>query len=111
MYYKSKFTLSDSEEEFEGYTDGSLWNGWANVFFTREQVVEFLPAQYDPMFLEPRVAGNHRDFPILVLNNGRDTETYGATYFPVWGEENIDRESIRQLEVFGFDGWEFMEVK
>ncbi len=26
--YKSKFTLSDDTEEFEGYTDGSLWNGW-----------------------------------------------------------------------------------
>ncbi len=29
--YKSMFTLSDTadiEEKFEGYTDGSLWNGW-----------------------------------------------------------------------------------
>jgi len=35
---KSKFTLSDGDEQFEGYTDDSLWNGWANVCFTREQV-------------------------------------------------------------------------
>lgn len=27
--YKSKFTLSDDTEEFEGYTDSSLWNGRA----------------------------------------------------------------------------------
>ncbi len=49
--YKSKFTLSDDHEEFEGYTDGSLWNGWANVCFSREQLIEMMKSMpYDFKF-------------------------------------------------------------
>ena len=99
----SKFTLSDTDEQFEGYTDGSLWNGWANVFFTREQVVKFLPARYDPIFLDPHVAMNHRDFPILILNNGRETETIESSPF--------EDENGNLIEGYCFDGWEFMEVE
>ena len=47
----SKFTLSDNNEVFEGYTDGSLWNGWANVCFTRDQIRKFFDATpYDYKF-------------------------------------------------------------
>jgi len=49
--HRSKFTLSDDTEEFEGYTDDSLWHGWANVCFTKEQVIEFLKSTpYDFTF-------------------------------------------------------------
>lgn len=100
--YKAKFTLSDDTQEFEGFTDGSLWNGWSNAFFTREQVIEFLPAQYDPIFLDAHVAGNHRDFPVLILNNGRETETIEST--PITTDDG------QILEGYCFEGFEFMEV-
>jgi hypothetical protein len=37
--YKSKFSIDGDESEeniVEGYTDGTLWNGWASVCFTRD---------------------------------------------------------------------------
>jgi hypothetical protein len=40
--YKSKFSIDGNEDIVEGYTDGTLWNGWANVCFTREQVSAWL---------------------------------------------------------------------
>lgn len=98
----SKFTLSDDDEQLDGYTDGSLWNGWASVFFTREQVVEFLPTVYDVIFVEPHTAMNHRDYPILILNNGRETEVVESTPF--------EDEDGNMVEGYSFDGWEFMEV-
>ena len=98
----SKFTLSDDDEEFEGYTDGTLWNGWANVYFTREQVVDFLPAQYDAIFCEPHTPMNPHDYPVLILNWGRETETIESTPF--------EDENGNLVEGYCFDGWEFMEV-
>lgn len=37
---KGYFSIHGEEKPeyvFEGYTDGTTWNGWANVVFTREQ--------------------------------------------------------------------------
>lgn len=51
--YKSKFTFSDGDEEFEGYTNGSTWNKWANVCFTKNQVKELLDTlPYNYRFVE-----------------------------------------------------------
>ena len=51
--YKSKFTFSDGDEEFEGYTNGSTWNKWANVCFTKNQVKELMDTiPYNYRFVE-----------------------------------------------------------
>jgi hypothetical protein len=33
---KTKFNICDNERVYEGYTDGSLWNGWECPWFTKE---------------------------------------------------------------------------
>ena len=69
--YKSKFSIDgdeDPENIVEGYTDGTLWNGWANVCFTREQVSAWLDASpYDYRFLEANTTMNKRDYPVLLI--------------------------------------------
>ena len=96
--YKSKFTLSDDTEEFEGYTDGSLWNGWANVCFTKEQVIEFLKTTpYDFRFDVDKSEG----VPVLIIDwNG------GEIYF----SSPLPTDDGDILEGFFLDGLEFMEV-
>ncbi len=69
--YRSKFSIDSDESEenvFEGYTDGTLWNGWANVCFTRQQVSAWLDASpYDYKFLEPKTKLNKRDYLVLLI--------------------------------------------
>ena len=36
MLRKTLFTIDGTEAIFEGYTDGSHWNGWACPWFTKE---------------------------------------------------------------------------
>lgn len=33
---RTKFTICDDERIYEGYTDGTLWNGWECPWFTKE---------------------------------------------------------------------------
>ena len=57
----SKFTLSDNDEVFEGYTDGTNCK-WANVCFSREQLIEFLGSTpYDFRF------DNDGEVPIVLV--------------------------------------------
>lgn len=101
--YKSLFTLSDNTEQFEGYTDGSLWNGWSNVLFTREQISAYLDSTpYDYRFCEANTPLNDRDYPILII------------YFE--DEEIIESSPIptndgQILEGYPMNGFEWMEVK
>lgn len=97
--YKSRFTLSDDHEEYEGYTDGSLWNGWANVFFTIEQMKEFLNSlPYDYKI--------EKDGEVQVLliqwESNEAADSYLSTPIPT------DDGEI--LEGFALEGLEFMEV-
>ena len=42
---KSKFYIDTNEGEFEGYTTGYRWNGWATPYFTKEVADEILKSQ------------------------------------------------------------------
>ena len=97
--YKCKFTLSDDEEEFEGYTDGSLWNGWANVYFSREQIEEFLKSlPYDFKLSE-----NGGIPQVTIWWDKNEPETTQSTPLPT------DDGDI--LEGYFLDGLKFMEVE
>jgi len=99
--YKSKFTLSDDTEEFEGYTDGSEWNGWANVCFTKEQICEFMKTTpYDFHFGVNKLTKIETLIIYWVVGEG---ETYHSTPLPT------DEGDI--LVGFFLDGLEFMEVE
>lgn len=40
--YKSYFDIDGINYIFEGYTDGTLWNGWATPWFTKEVAEELI---------------------------------------------------------------------
>jgi len=104
--YKSKFTLSDTDDVFEGYTDGSLWNGWANVCFTREQIKNFMDTTpYNYKFIESGTFPNLIEgwYPLLVVYWDMEEEVYHSTSLPT------DNGDI--LEGYFLDGLEFMEIE
>lgn len=105
--YKSTFSIDGDEKEeniVEGYTDGTLWNGWANVCFTREQVSGWLAGSpYDYRFLEANTELNKRNQPVLLI------------YFDS-GEELIESipltlDSGEVLEGYSMEGYCFEEVQ
>ena len=99
----SKFTLSDNDEVFEGYTDGSLWNGWANVCFTRDQIKKFFATTpYDYKFREVGDLLSGGEYPLLVVYWDDKEEIFSSSPLP------IDDGDI--VEGYFLDGLEFMEV-
>lgn len=104
--YKSKFTLSDDTEEFEGYTDGSLWNGWANVCFTKEQVTKFLEsAPYEYKFFGANEGCNELPYPVLDIYNFSGVEPHIIHSSPIYLEETANFITAYFLDL------EFMEVE
>ena len=104
--YKSKFSIDgdeDSENIVEGYTDGTLWNGWANVCFTREQVSAWLDASpYDYRFLEANTKMNKRDYPVLLIYFDDREEIIESTPLPT------DNGEI--LEGYFMEGYCFVDI-
>jgi hypothetical protein len=50
IYRRAKFGLEGSEKEFEGWTDGQLWNGWAMPTFefgAAQEVAKSFNGRYD----------------------------------------------------------------
>lgn len=97
--YKSRFRIEGQDEVFEGYTDGTLWDGWANVCFTRpqvEKILETLP--YDHQFF-----GKGQTERLIIYRGGRRDETFHSTPLPT------DDKRIKRG--FFLDGFEFVEVK
>lgn len=94
--YLCRFTMSDDREEFEGYTDGSLWNGWANICLTKEQAIKFLQSTpYDFRF-EEKEDGAH----LLWIYWENEVDHFYSSPLPVDGH-GIE-------EGWFLDGLEFM---
>lgn len=102
--YKSKFTLSDDTQEFEGYTDGTLWDGWANVCFTREQVEKVLTLwEYEFTLLKAFEGRSDLPYPVLFIYNFEGVEPTIIHSTPAWIDEDF-------IDCYYLD-LEFMEVK
>lgn len=100
MFHKSKFTNSDEDEIIEGYTDGTEWNGWANVYFTREQLPDAL-GPYDVQFHEPHTPLNKRDYPIAIVYFEDELIIESSPIVTTDGD---------MIEAYALDGFEFIEV-
>jgi hypothetical protein len=104
---KSLFTLSDDTEQFEAYTNGSSWNGWACPHFTREQISAWLDSTpYDYRFLESNTPMNDREYPVLVIYF-EDEETIESSPICIRKDNGI----LEILEGYCLEGYEFMEVE
>ena len=99
--YKTHVTTDDDTEQFECYTDGSLWNGWASVYFTREQFAAFMAGSpYDYRFMDTNTKQNRRDYPVLIIYF-EDEKTIESS--PIGIEETGEI-----LEAYPMDGFCFM---
>lgn len=105
--YQSKFSIDGNDDKnsiVEGYTDGTLWNGWANICFTREQVSQWLDASpYDYRFLEAKTALNKRDYPVLLIYFDDQEEIIESTSFQI--------DSGKTLEGYFIEGHRFVEIE
>ncbi len=103
--YRSKFSIDGNENDdniVEGYTDGTLWNGWAIVCFTHDQVSAWLDASpYDYRFLEPRTPLNKRDYPVLLIYFDDREDTIEAT--------SLSTDTGEMLEGYYMEGYCFVE--
>lgn len=46
-FYKTKFSMcNEMEDNFEGYTIGDTWNGWATPYFVKEEGLKLVTAIY-----------------------------------------------------------------
>lgn len=70
---KTKFNIGDSENIYEGYTDGRLWNGWATPYFTKEVADKMTKDYEEAMYYEERL-----DAYIVVDNNHDNLIDSGA---------------------------------
>ena len=70
---KTRFVIDTNEKTYEGYTDGTLWNGWECPWFTKEVADEMI-----------------RDF---IKEGGKakyDLETDSYTFLGEnWGDEDV----------------------
>lgn len=102
--YISKFRIDGEEDLFEGYTDGTLWNGWANVCFTREQVSKWLDSlPFDYRILDAKTVLNKRDYPILLIYFDDREEIVESTSFQT--------DSGEIIEGYFMEGYCFVEYK
>jgi len=68
VFSSGKFYLDGIDGEFEGWSDGSSWNGWEKPCFTREVAERILEASgyrwsYDPTADEFTVVTSEEDEP------------------------------------------------
>ena len=106
-YYKDRFTMFYINEEFEGYTSGGTWNGFACPFFPFEEAKRIMetfntkekPAWYD----------EEKDAFIFTMNENptetdEDYEKAKGTYIEIDGEK---------VKVYGIGvcSWVWKEVE
>jgi hypothetical protein len=68
VYSAGVFSLDGIEGDFEGWSDGSSWNGWENPCFSREVAEGILEASgyrwsYDPSADEFTIVASEEDGP------------------------------------------------
>jgi hypothetical protein len=100
LFRRTKVVLADSNEAFEGWTNGELWNGWEKPRFEKAEADRLLQwlqdssAKYDPA----------RDAYITVSQDGEDE---------VWAAESIPISDGSSLRVYpiGAGSWIWEEVE
>lgn len=51
--HESAFEIDDNIAIYDGYTDGTHWNGWACPWFTKETAKEYIKHSDVPELLHP----------------------------------------------------------
>lgn len=69
MLHKTLFTIDGFEAIFEGYTDGSYWNGWACPWFTKEVGLKIAKLNNEVNNIDYFMAYNERTDSFIKLND------------------------------------------
>jgi len=97
--HKTRVTLSDDNEKFNAYTNGELWNGWAQVYMTKKQVTKWLDSTpYNYEFIS-----NPRGYTHLIIYWDNQSDTYES--------DLVMLPNGKSVEMFALEGLEWTTIK
>ena len=73
---KAKFTIDGFDAVFEGYTDGTYWNGWAKPWFTKEVGDRIVKANNSVNGLAYHMSYNAKTDSFIRLDEDFEPEVY-----------------------------------
>ena len=90
----TKFQIED-DKIFEGFSDGSNWNGWSNPYFTLEVAKEVLEYYQNQECLESRESWLNWQLKVDKTFMGIDLYCFGFGY--CWSE--VTKEELERIDL------------
>ena len=90
----TKFQIED-DKIFEGFSDGSTWNGWSNPYFTLEVAKEVLNYYQNQECIESRESWLNWDLKVDKTFMGIDLYCFGFGY--CWSE--VTKEELERIDL------------
>tara|TARA_Y100001973_G_C5065500_1_gene264835 strand:+ start:89 stop:508 length:420 start_codon:yes stop_codon:yes gene_type:complete len=90
----TKFQIED-DKIFEGFSDGSNWNGWSNPYFTLEVAKEVLNYYQNQECIESRESWLNWDLKVDKTFMGIDLYCFGFGY--CWSE--VTKEELERIDL------------
>ena len=90
----TKFQI-ENDKIFQGFSDGSTWNGWGNPYFTLEVAKEVLNYYQNQECIESRESWLNWDLTPSKQFMGIDLYFFGGGY--IWSEVTKEEEERIQL--------------
>ena len=90
----TKFQIED-DKIFQGFSDGSTWNGWSNPYFTLEVAKEVLNYYQNQECIESRESWLNWDLKVDKTFMGIDLYCFGFGY--CWSE--VTKEELERIDL------------
>ena len=90
----TKFQIEDNKI-FQGFSDGSTWNGWSNPYFTLEVAKEVLNYYQNQECIESRESWLNWDLKVDKTFMGIDLYCFGFGY--CWSE--VTKEELERIDL------------
>ena len=90
----TKFQIED-DKIFQGFSDGSTWNGWSNPYFTLEVAKEVLNYYQNQECIESRESWLNWDLKVDTTFMGIDLYCFGFGY--CWTE--VTKEELERIDL------------
>ena len=90
----TKFQIED-DKIFQGFSDGSNWNGWSNPYFTLEVAKEVLSYYQNQECIESRESWLNWDLKVDKTFMGIDLYCFGFGY--CWSE--VTKEELERIDL------------
>ena len=90
----TKFQIEDNKI-FQGFSDGSTWNGWSNPYFTLEVAKEVLNYYQNQSSVESREQWKEFKLEVDKTFMGIDLYYFGGGY--IWSE--VTKEELERIDL------------